>query len=88
MVRQTDNIHKNPQWTSDVVRALGVYTDLVTAGTLLGIGRTKAYALARAGRFPVPVLRHGRRYIVPVAPITWLLHIAEPEHAGGNADTG
>jgi hypothetical protein len=33
---------------------------------VLGIGRTTAYALARAGAFPVPVLRVGRRYIVAV----------------------
>lgn len=76
------------QWTSEAVRALGVYTDLVTAGDLLGMGRTKAHELARTDRFPVPVLRHGRRYIVPVAPIARLLHLAEPErprHGEGTA---
>lgn len=60
-------------WSEDEVRALGVATDLVTAGAVLGIGRTTAHALARAGRFPVPVLRVGRRYRVPVAPILRLL---------------
>jgi hypothetical protein len=34
---------------------------------VLRIGRTKAYHLARAGEFPVPVLRTGRRYLVAVA---------------------
>jgi hypothetical protein len=75
-------------WTAEAVRALGAYTDLVTAGALLGMGRTKAHELARAGRFPVPVLRHGRRYIVPVAPIQHLLHLAQPEHPAGDVDTG
>ncbi len=70
---------RRQQWTSEAVHALGVTTDLVTAGALLGMGRTKAHELARIGRFPVPVLRHGRRYIVPVAPIARLLQLGEPE---------
>jgi hypothetical protein len=53
-------------WTAAEVRQLGVATDLETAGSVLGIGRTTAYALARADAFPVPVLRVGRRYIVAV----------------------
>jgi hypothetical protein len=63
------------RWTAAAVRALGVYTDLVTAGSVLGMGRTKAHELARMGCFPVPVIRHGRRYVVPVAPILHLLHL-------------
>ena len=35
-------------------------TDLVTAGRALGIGRTRAYELARAGQFPVQPGRGGR----------------------------
>jgi hypothetical protein len=53
-------------WTAAEVRQLGVATDVETAGSVLGIGRTTAYALARAGVFPVPVLRVGRRYVVAV----------------------
>lgn len=60
-------------WSEDQVRALGVATDLVTAAAVLGIGRTTAHALARADRFPVPVIRVGRRYRVPVAPLLRLL---------------
>lgn len=67
-------------WSEDMVRALGLSTDLVTAGAILGIGRTTAHALARADRFPVPVIRVGRRYRVPVAPILRLL-AATPEPA-------
>ncbi len=65
--------HDRAAWTERQVRALGVTTDLVTAAAILGIGRTTAHALARADRFPVPVLRVGRRYRVPVAPILRLL---------------
>jgi predicted site-specific integrase-resolvase len=60
-------------WTETGIRVLGATTDPVTAAAILGIGRTTAHALARAGQFPVPVLRVGRRYRVPVAPILRLL---------------
>ena len=53
-------------WTVDAVRALGTTTDLITAGSVLGIGRSTAYQLARTGQFPVPVTRAGRRYLVGV----------------------
>jgi hypothetical protein len=53
-------------WSVDAVRALGTTTDIVTAGAVLGIGRTTAYQLAREGQFPVPVTQVGRRYIVGV----------------------
>jgi hypothetical protein len=54
-------------WTLDQVRALGVSTDLITAGSVLGIGRTTSYHLARTGTFPIPILRVGNRYTVAVA---------------------
>ena len=41
------------------IAGLPAVTDLVTAGRALGIGRTKAYELARAGQFPCPVIRAG-----------------------------
>lgn len=47
------------------VLALPAVTDLVTAGHALGLGRTKAYELARAGRFPCPGIRSGRTWLVP-----------------------
>ncbi|TDC38720.1 helix-turn-helix domain-containing protein [Micromonospora sp. KC213] len=64
----------NP-WTIDAVRDLGVTTDVGTAGAILGIGRSKAYALAKSGQFPVRVLRVGRRYVVPVPEILELLGV-------------
>ncbi len=54
-------------WSVEQIRALGVTTDIVTAGAVLGIGRTSAYRLARTGAFPVPVLKVGNRYVVAVA---------------------
>ena len=53
-------------WTVDAVRSLGVPTDVETAGAILGLFRTKAYELAKAGAFPVTVVRIGRLYVVPV----------------------
>jgi excisionase family DNA binding protein len=52
-------------WTPEAVRHLGLTTDVVTAAAILGIGRTKAYELARNGEFPVTIMRIGRRYLVP-----------------------
>ncbi len=60
-------------WTIQAVLNLGMTTDVETAGAILGIGRSKAYELARDGAFPVTVLRIGRRYVVPVPAILRLL---------------
>jgi hypothetical protein len=60
-------------WTIEAIRALGATTDVKTAGAILGIGRTKAYELAREGTFPVAVLRIGRRIMVPTPSILKLL---------------
>ena len=53
-------------WTIEAVRALGTVTDVPTAGEILGMGRTKAYQLVRSDSFPVPILKIGRCYVVPV----------------------
>ncbi len=42
-------------------------TDLVTAGRAYDMSKNVAYAEARQGRFPVPVLRVGSRYRVRTA---------------------
>ncbi|HZR54812.1 MAG TPA: helix-turn-helix domain-containing protein [Streptosporangiaceae bacterium] len=54
--------------------------DLLTAATALGIGRTRAYELARAGAFPVTLIRIGSKYRVPVAALLSLLGISENSH--------
>jgi hypothetical protein len=64
-------------WTAAAVRALGVRTDLRTAASILGIAEGTAYRQAQAGTLPVPVLRLGGRWVVPMQPILDLLGIAE-----------
>lgn len=64
------------------VASLPAVTDLVTAGQALGLGRTRAYELARAGRFPCPVIRAGRTWIVPTAGLLALLRLPVPGPAG------
>jgi hypothetical protein len=48
-------------------------TSVETAGAVLGIGRSKAYALARQDEFPVKTLRVGRRYLVSVPALLRML---------------
>ncbi|MCP2343711.1 DNA-binding protein [Actinomadura rupiterrae] len=66
------------------IRALPAMIDLVTAGRALGIGRTKSYALARAGTFPCRVLRVGDSYLVP---ITGVLQVLQLDPADTPVDT-
>jgi excisionase family DNA binding protein len=47
--------------------------DIETAASILGIGRTLAYQLAKQGEFPCRILRVGRRYLVPTAALIDLL---------------
>lgn len=72
------------QWTVRQLRALPATTDVETAGSALGMGLWKARALIRDGQFPVPVIRHGSRYIVPTRPILNLLGVepADESDAG------
>ena len=57
------------------VLALPASTDVVTAGRAFGMSREAAYDAAAAGTFPVPVLRVGRRWVVPRAGILKALGI-------------
>lgn len=58
--------------------------DVETAGRLLGLGRSAAYQLVKDGAWPSPVLRLGRRWRVPTAPLLALLNIeaVEPSAVG------
>jgi hypothetical protein len=49
--------------------------DLLTAARALGLGRTKAYDLARRGEFPCRVFRVGDTYRVPTIALLELLGI-------------
>jgi hypothetical protein len=66
-------------WTAPEVLALGVRTDVPTAGEIIaGWSRDDSYRAVKRGDFPVPVIKVGRRLIVPVAPILELLRITSP----------
>ena len=51
--------------------------DLMTAALALGLGRTKAYDLARRDQFPCRVIRIGETYRVPTAGLLELLGVTE-----------
>lgn len=60
-------------WTPEAIKALGVSTDLETAGSVLRLSRTQAYEAHKRGDFPVTTIRVGRRIVVPTAPLLALL---------------
>ncbi len=64
-------------WTEADICRLPAVISIVTAGAILGIGRTKSYQLAKSGAFPVEVRRIGGRYKVPVVAIRAYLGIAK-----------
>lgn len=79
-------------WTREQVLALGVRTDVETAGSIFGLSRTQAYEAVNGKRFPVPTFRIGRRVVVPVAPILQLLGLdmraaGPPSPAAADAQT-
>lgn len=59
------------------VLALPVTVDLETAGRALALGRTTSYQQAKAGTFPVPVLRVGTQYRVARAELLRILGIVD-----------
>jgi hypothetical protein len=70
-----DGIRDDP-WTIDRIHALGATTDLRTAAAIFGLSKNTAYELARRGEFPVPPIRVGARYRVPVPAILTILGAA------------
>jgi hypothetical protein len=62
--------------TASEVRSLPAVVDVVTAGEILGIGRSVAYELVRTDRFPTPVLRVGRQIKIPTAYLIDLLGLS------------
>ncbi|MEU7756727.1 DNA-binding protein [Micromonospora sp. NPDC049171] len=76
-------------WTAQRIRALGAVTDLGTTARIFGLSRSVAYDLAKRDQFPVPVLRFGSRYRVPVPAILHALHLPaadDPEPAAEPPD--
>ena len=77
-------------WTADAIRALGPFTTLQTAAAIFGLSKTHAYDLAATGTFPIPVLKIGHRYRVPVAAILTAAHLTptdddRPDVSGAEA---
>ena len=66
----------------DELLSLPVSVDLTTAGRAFGIGRTKAFELARAGEFPVKVIRVGRKLRVSKAVILEALGVTPAAPTG------
>jgi excisionase family DNA binding protein len=73
----------------DEVLELPAVVDLATAGQALGIGRTKAHELARAGELPLPVIRIGSAYRVRRADLLAWLKISDdrPEPTSSTTTT-
>ncbi|PDP89496.1 hypothetical protein CQJ94_00670 [Glycomyces fuscus] len=70
-----------PSLWLDEVGSSPVVLDPVTAGRMLGLGRTTAYRLLRQGAFPVPAHRAGKAWMVPTVGVLAHLgldHLAFP----------
>jgi hypothetical protein len=74
------SVRRRATMSVDELASLGVSTDVATAGRALGLSRDHAYDLARTGELApgVPVLRVGRQYVVPTAPLRRALGIDAP----------
>ena len=59
--------------------------DLMTAAARAGLGRTKAYDLARRDEFPCRVIRIGETYRIPTAGLLELLGVTAEEPRQPNA---
>ena len=59
--------------THEELAALPTTTTIETAARALGLGRTRAYQLAREDRFPCKVLRIGTTYRVLTADLQRLM---------------
>ncbi|MFI7543793.1 helix-turn-helix domain-containing protein [Actinoplanes sp. NPDC049599] len=83
---QTDAPSGGPAWTPERIRALGTVTTVPVAASIFGLSRSVAYDLIRTGKFPVPVLRFGTRYRIPVPAVLAALHMPAEPPARGVAD--
>ncbi|SNR38257.1 helix-turn-helix domain-containing protein [Actinomadura mexicana] len=59
--------------THEELAALPTTTTIETAARALGLGRTRAYQLARENRFPCKVIRIGTTYRVVTADLQRLV---------------
>lgn len=69
-------------WTEERIRACGVRMDGVDAvAAVYGYGERKAYSMLQTGDVDFPIIRRGRRYIVPTSAVLKLLCVGEPKAA-------
>jgi hypothetical protein len=75
------------EWTPEAIRALGVTTDLLTLGSILGVSRWKTYKMARANEWEgvgIRVVPIGAKYRVAVQSILEVLGYDEPAGTGND----
>lgn len=70
--------------TREEILALDAAVDIPTAGKCFGLGKSTAYELARAGKFPVPVLPLGKSFRVTRASILACLGIEDTTPGSGD----
>ena len=70
--------------TREEILALDAAVDIPTAGKCFSLGKSTAYELARAGKFPVPVLPLGKSFRVTRASILAYLGIEDTAPASGD----
>ena len=58
-----------------------VVVEVPIAAQMLHVSDWAAYQAIRAGTFPVPIIRIGRRIVVPLAPLERLLGLGDGDHA-------
>jgi hypothetical protein len=75
-------MNERTQMSQAELLALPSVVDLTTAGRAFGIGRTKAFELARTGEFPVKVLIVGRKFRVSKAVILEALGVTPAAPTG------
>ena len=69
-------------WTEERIRAYGVRMPGVDAVQAVhGYAARKAYDMLAAGDVDFPVIRRGRRYVVPTAAVLKLLHLESSDKA-------
>lgn len=78
--KEVDEVAVNTPVTMVEVGSLPVVLDPVTAGRMLGLGRTTTYRLLRQGSFPVPAHRTGKAWVVPTAGV--LVYLGLPVGGG------
>jgi predicted DNA-binding transcriptional regulator AlpA len=75
-------VNAGREWSLADIDRLPPTIDIPVAGSIIGLGRNKAYELVQRGEFPVPVLKLGCRLRVVTAHIRHLVDPPAPPIAG------